>query len=520
MYNLSASLSYSVFSFSLAVRWRTGYGRFTQEKDPGTAGRARDIGGWCIEMSQVQGDGLPRPWVPVGVWWLLVAWLILAVTTVVWAIPHEEQDLQTRAERALAEAGLPVMVDFAGRDATLSGTVDSLDGPERAVEVVEAVTGVRRAVGDVEVAAEPEPLRDPTVTVTIADGQITLSGLVPSQTTSTAIVAAAVGQFGADAVTNEVTVAEDVATADWLDLVGEAIADLGPLGNGSATFDVTGVTLTGVVGSADAVDSLQMSMELLFGDEVVVRNRLSVAARSSPTLQASAAEDRVELSGTMPDQASVDALVTGAIGVHGSDGVTSSLVVGDVGSPEWLPRLPDLFGAVGGLDSWTAAVEGGHLTVTGFGADQAAVNAASAALDALVLPGLDLAASVEIDPSALAATLTDLAAGTVTFEPGTGTMSPSSSDVLDEIAAILLANPSTSLTVEGHTEDLGNAASAVDVSRREANAVADYLVAAGVDPARLSTIGYGSNRPVADNATAAGRDRNRRVEFSVREGDG
>jgi OOP family OmpA-OmpF porin len=453
------------------------------------------------------------------VWWLLVAWVILAVSTVVWAIPHEEAVLEARAEQALADAGFPLTVEFHGRDAVLSGTVDSLDGPEEAIEVVAAVNGVRHVTGTIEVADVPVPKRDPFVMVAVSGGQLTLSGLVPDQTTGTAIVAAAVGRFGTDAVTNEMTVADDVATADWLERIGEAIADLGPLDGGSALFDTDGVTLTGFAASSDAIDSLQTSMELLFGDEFPVTNRLSIAALASPSLSVSAAEGVVELSGAMPDQASIDALVTAAIGRFGSDGVTSSLTIGDVGSPDWLARLPDLFSAAGTLESWTASIESGHLTLRGFGADAASVATAAEAIASLTLPDVAFSVDLEIEPSSLAAILTRLAAGTVTFARGTGTLTGSSREVLDEIAALLLANPSTSLSVEGHTEELGSADVALEVSEEEAATVVDHLVGAGVDSARLTAIGYGSRSPIASNATATGRDQNRRIEFTAREGD-
>jgi OOP family OmpA-OmpF porin len=471
-------------------------------------------------MSQVQGDHLPRAGIPVGVWWLLVAWLVLVVSTVVWAIPHEEAVLADRAEQALAAAGFPVTVDFSGRDAVLSGTVDSVDGPEEAIEIVAAVDGVRHVTSNLEVAAVTVPLRDPSVTVAVSGGRMTLSGLVPDQATSTAIVAAAVGRFGADAVTNEMTVADDVESADWLDRVGEAIADLGSLDNGSAVFGVDGVTLAGVAASPDAIDSLQTSMELLFGDELPVTNRLSVAALASPSLSVSAAGGTVELSGSMPDQASVDALVTAAISQFGSDGVTSTLVVGEVGSPEWLVRLPDLFSAAGGLESWAATIGSGRLDLTGFGADATSVAGAKEAIETLALPDVEATVDIEIDPTALAAMLTRLAAGTVTFAPGSATLTGSSSEVLDEIATLLLANPSTSLSVEGYTEELGSTEIAREVSEAEAITVIDSLVGAGVDSARLTAIGYGSRSPIASNATATGRDQNRRIEFTVREGDG
>ncbi len=472
-------------------------------------------------MTQEQGDGYLRPWFPVGVWWLVAAWLVLAVATVVWAVPHAEEDLRSRTEDALADAGLSVSVDLDGRDATLSGTVDTIDGPERAEDAVRGVSGVRRIVNRIEVAAEPVPLRDPIVTMTLSGGRVTLQGLVPDQAVGTAIVAAAVGQYGADRVTNELVVADDVASPGWLGLIRDAVEQLEPLLSGTVVFDTSEVTLTGEVPSEDLRSSLQTSLELVFGDALAVTSRLTVATLASPTLQAESVDGRIELRGTMPDQESIDALVTGAIGVYGSDGVTSTLSIGEgTGKPEWLARLPELFNAAGGLDSWAATLEGGHLLVTGFGSSQNAADRAGSALGDLTLPGLELEVDVRLTPAAVAATLTALVADSVTFEAGTGALSSASTEVLDVAIEILLANPAAELTVEGHTEATGDPAASLAVSRERAETVIDYLVQGGVERARLTAIGYGESRPIADNVTAAGRDENRRIEFTVREGEG
>jgi outer membrane protein OmpA-like peptidoglycan-associated protein len=67
--------------------------------------------------------------------------------------------------------------------------------------------------------------------------------------------------------------------------------------------------------------------------------------------------------------------------------------------------------------------------------------------------------------------------------------------------------------VEGHTDSTGKYESNIKLSERRAEAVRTYLVKKGVQPDRLEAKGFGPDRPVADNKTAAGREANRRVEF-------
>src|SRR3546814_13361039 len=75
------------------------------------------------------------------------------------------------------------------------------------------------------------------------------------------------------------------------------------------------------------------------------------------------------------------------------------------------------------------------------------------------------------------------------------------------------ANPSLELSIEGHTDNTGDAAQNRSLSADRARAVADALVALGVVPGRLQSQGFGQDRPVADNATAEGRAQNRRLEL-------
>jgi outer membrane protein OmpA-like peptidoglycan-associated protein len=104
----------------------------------------------------------------------------------------------------------------------------------------------------------------------------------------------------------------------------------------------------------------------------------------------------------------------------------------------------------------------------------------------------------------------------VFFDTSKATIKPVSFDLLDEVARVLVAHPEVkNLRIEGHTDSTGSAATNTALSEARAEAVRDYLVTKGVAAERLSAKGFGPARPVADNATAAGREANRRVEFMI-----
>ncbi len=71
------------------------------------------------------------------------------------------------------------------------------------------------------------------------------------------------------------------------------------------------------------------------------------------------------------------------------------------------------------------------------------------------------------------------------------------------------------MTVQGHTDAVGNAEANKALSQERAQAVVDYLVSKGVDPAQLQAVGYGQEKPVAENSTKEGQFKNHRIEFEV-----
>ncbi len=103
----------------------------------------------------------------------------------------------------------------------------------------------------------------------------------------------------------------------------------------------------------------------------------------------------------------------------------------------------------------------------------------------------------------------------ITFASGQDSLNPSFSQILDSVAIILNKYPKTVLDIDGHTDSVGDISSNQALSERRAVTVARYLNARQVDSRRLQVIGFGESRPVADNASDAGRAANRRVEIRI-----
>lgn len=101
------------------------------------------------------------------------------------------------------------------------------------------------------------------------------------------------------------------------------------------------------------------------------------------------------------------------------------------------------------------------------------------------------------------------------FNTGKSTIRSTSFPSLDDLAKLLVDKPKYKLLIEGHTDNVGKRSSNITLSKNRATAVKTYLTKKGVDPSRIEVKWYGPDKPIADNSTEEGRQRNRRVEMTL-----
>lgn len=122
---------------------------------------------------------------------------------------------------------------------------------------------------------------------------------------------------------------------------------------------------------------------------------------------------------------------------------------------------------------------------------------------------------VGVQKDAQTGAITLVMPGNITFPTGQYSVMSSFYPTLDAVADVLKEYNKTTITVSGHTDNVGRDDANNTLSQNRANAVSQYLISRGVAGGRLNAVGYGKSQPIADNSTENGRAQNRRVEIRI-----
>jgi OOP family OmpA-OmpF porin len=103
----------------------------------------------------------------------------------------------------------------------------------------------------------------------------------------------------------------------------------------------------------------------------------------------------------------------------------------------------------------------------------------------------------------------------VLFDFDKSNVKPEAATILDRLVVFMNENKDKKAELSGHTDNVGTEAYNQKLSERRVNSVREYVVKKGVDSSRISGQGFGESKPIAENKTAQGRAKNRRVEIKV-----
>jgi OmpA-OmpF porin, OOP family len=454
-------------------------------------------------------------------WWPGVVPLVILWAFAAWSstVPLE-QDLAARTTAALKDTVLDkTKIAVAGRDVTFSADAFSEDGRRSAVASVDAVPGVRLVNDDTRLVPEARPFvwsaeRDVV--------RVTLGGSTPLPAIKSRLLDAARSSLGGVEVADRMSLARGApARFDAAALL--LIDQIGKLKDGKITISDAQVSLSGMARDLGGREAIAAALKNLPEGFSVAANEIK-----APPYIFQAYKDPVAvtltLSGYVPDNSVHAALAAAAGRKFFSEKVVDNLKA-SVGAPSGFASavIPAL-GALSRLSTGTLVVSDREVKLSGDALYEAAAGQIRAGLAKDLPRGWQAKPEISVKPAAAPVDATVcqqlfsdlLAKGKIRFESGRATIDPDSAGLLDRLIETALRCPTANIEIAGHTDADGDDGFNQALSEKRAQAVADYLVKAGLPADRFKAMGYGSLQPVAANDTDEGKAQNRRIEFVVR----
>jgi len=226
---------------------------------------------------------------------------------------------------------------------------------------------------------------------------------------------------------------------------------------------------------------------------------------------------QVLVSGSVPDEASKAAMLARVRELYGADRVVDQVSIAPVSlPPNWNGYVQKLIGPnLKLISKGEIKIDGTNVTLRGEVANEAQRQQIASDFATSLNPSYTVNNGLRV--SAAEQNLLDatLAKRIIEFESGKATLTDSGKGILDEMAAAMQKVKGKKVEVIGHTDNVGLRDSNLALSHARAQAVRGYLADRGISQDMVMVSGQGPDRPVAENSSADGRARNRRIEFRI-----
>ena len=449
--------------------------------------------------------------IPLGILWVAAIWN--------GTVPLET-DLAARSAAALKDTVLDkTRITVAGRDVILSADAFSEEGRRSATAQVETVPGVRRVDDNTRLIPEASPF---VWTVERDVVRITLGGNAPLPASKARLAEAARAVAGGTEVSDRMGLARGAPSR--FDAAALLLVDqIGKLKDGKITLSDTGVTLTGMareIGSREAIASALRNLPEGYSvkDNAIKAPPYIFQATKDPVA------NTVTLTGYVPDNAARTAIVAAVGRKFFSEKLVDNLKT-SVGAPQGFPTAATAaLGALSRVSTGSLVISDREVKLSGDALYAVAADQIRDSLGSQLPQGWTSKAEVSVKPVASSVDPTVcqqlfyelLGKARIRFESGKATIDQDSMGLLDRLIETALRCPTANIEVGGHTDSDGDNAANMALSEKRAQAVADYLIKAGLPQERLKAVGYGSEQPLAANDTDEGKAKNRRIDFVVK----
>jgi OOP family OmpA-OmpF porin len=230
--------------------------------------------------------------------------------------------------------------------------------------------------------------------------------------------------------------------------------------------------------------------------------------------------DPVIVEGVVPDDATRADIVRRLRAIYGEARVMDRLEVATVTTPSnWSRYVTQVLTEdIKHVSAGELRIDGNTVHLSGKVADQDTRDRVRSRVKSAFNATYEVRDDLTVDDTGARQQILDgaLANRTVQFESGSAVLTPEGRSVLDDMAAAIVRVGVPQLDVVGHTDSVGDRQANILLSVQRADVVKAYFAERGIEPQRMIVSGHGPDLPIADNTTAAGRARNRRIEFVIR----